>query len=250
MMDNEKLTQSFNYLRQIKNLRIAKLRRMHREVFRYTKWWIKIPKWVHRSLLERRLFYYFCARNYHYPKEHPFTKEFQRKAAHILSKEYAKTTDAEEDAKQRIKDLTYFTEANISTLSIVEVDRYLASLGLFIEADEEDRRKVLWEWFNKPSSELVKHQNKKGQFVRAVRKGEKNNRFYLRDLILQHPTLDYQTFREQFGETMPTVTRTSYSVARCLLRKAGYNIPKLRPGVCNPVLKRGVYGHFTKAREE
>ena len=247
-MDHDKLIAQFNYLSMLKGLREGKLRKMHREVFRYTKWWIKIPKWIHRSLFERRLFYWFCAKNYHYPKEHPFTREFRRKASHILSREYAKNTDPEEDARQRLRDLANFSKANIKALEIAEVDRYLASLGLFIEADEPVRRKVLWEWFNRPASELVKHQNRKGKFVRAIRRGTANNGFYLRDLILQHPTIDFEEFRDRFGDKMPTVTRNSYNVARCLLRKAGYQIPKLHSGTRNPVLKRGVYGHLTMAR--
>lgn len=242
------LQNQFEYLRKLKKLPEMRLRKLHKNIFRNSRFFVKIPRWMHRSIIERRLFYYYAANNYHYPKDHAFTREFRRKAKHILSEEYLGTIDPKEDAKQRIKDLAQFNGPNIRAMSIVEVDRYLASLGLFIDADEDLRRQALYEWFNSKPVNLVQHHNSDNRLVRAHRKGNLNNKFYLRDLILDNPTLSFSEFRERYGEQMPTVTRESYNVQRCLLRKSGYSIPFLPRGPSNPTVRRGPQGFSQKAR--
>jgi len=247
MASQQLLKKQFSYLRKLKRLREETLRKLHRKVFKKeSKFYIKVPKWMHRSVIERRLFYYFCARNYHYPDNHHITKEFRKNARHVLSQEYVETLDPSTLAQNRLKEVEHFTITKIKSMPIVEVDRYLASLSIYVEADENIRRKVLWEWFNTPDrKDLIKHFNKRGKTVTRV---GLNNQFRIRDLILEHPTLCYADFMDAYGEQMPTVTRASFSNARCILRKAGYDIPPLPKGPQRPAVVTGQYGYKVKAR--
>lgn len=246
----ERLAKQFAFLRKLKRLRPLKLKRLHRKTFSNTKYSVRIPKWMHRSILERRLFYYFCLKNYHYPKNHPIAVEFAERAKHVLSQDYVRSIDKEEDAKQQVKDASYFSAEAIRCMSINEVDRYLASLSLYVEASEDARRKVLWEWFHLPATQLPAHYNPKGELVkpRRNRQGKLNNKYSLRDLILKHPTLGYRDFIEAFGQDMPTVSMASFHNTRSLLRRAGYSILALKKGPSRPAVVVGPYGQLTKAR--
>lgn len=248
MHDEAALRLQFKFLRKLKRMKELKLRRLHKETFKGTRFYVAIPKWMHRNVIERRLFIYFAVKHYHYNKEHPIAKEFRRQAKHILSKEYVHGIDPMQQAKIALKEQQNFTETNIRAMPITEVDRYLTSLGLFVSGNETLRRRVLWEWFNRPAKELVTHFNDKGQKVKARRTSSVNNKYRLRDLILENPTLGFHDFIDAFGQEMPTVTRASFNNARCILRKAGYDIPTLQSGPSNPAVVTGLYGHIQKAR--
>jgi len=240
------LAQQFKYLRKVKRMKMGKLRHLHDSTFAGTKYSVRIPKWMHRGMMERRLFFYFCMRNYHYPKGSQIRKEFRRKAKHILSRDYIDGLDPAQVAKQTLKEGLNFTATHIKAMPIVEVDRYLASLSLFVEGPQHLRRKVLWEWFNKPSQDLIPHFNDRGKRVRKT--GPLNNKYNLRDLILQHPSLPYEDFEQAFGDQMPTVTRNSYNATRSTLRKAGYDIPRLHFGRQHPNVIRGEYGQLVRGK--
>ena len=248
MQPEEILAKQFRFLRYLKRLKPRKLRRYHRKIFpKVHPYWIRIPRWIHRTVLERRLFYYFCLKNYHYPQDHYIYRQFKQNAKHVLSQTYIKDLDPTEQAKQVTKEYMSFTPTRIKSMSIVEVDRYLASLSLFVEADEDTRRKVLWEWFNKPGDELTAHFNRRGLMVR--KKGPVNNKYRLRELILENPMLQYDGFVEAFGEQMPTVSRASFNNARSQLKKAGYELPILPRGPYKPVVATGKHGKLSKARQ-
>lgn len=233
----------FSYLRMLKRLKEAKLRGLHDSTFRHSKRFnVVVPKWMHRSVLEKRLFYYYCVEHYHYPWESTPSKEFRKKASYYLSKEFVSTSDPQKIARQRLKEERNFTVTNIKAMPIVEVDRHLAALGLYIEGPERTRRKVLWEWFNEPASDLIQHFNHKGKMVSAS--GILNNKFCLRKLILENPTLDWHSFLRIFGNDMPTVTRASFNNARSKLKKAGYEIPTTK----SSIVVTGPYGHLTKGK--
>lgn len=248
MSVEEKLARQFKFLKYLKKLSETKLRRLHDKKFVGSTYGVKIPKWMHRSIVERRLFYYFCLKNYHYPKNHEVTKQFRKAAKKYLSKDYVQAKTPEEVTKERIQDRDYFTGTNIRAMPIAEVDRCLARLGLFVEADERSRRKVLYEWFNEPANKLIRHLNDQGTSVAPRRKGKINNQYKLRDLILEHPTLGYDAFMEAFGNEMPTVTRASFNNTRSLLKKAGYEIPPLKKGSPNPAVVTGPGGIQRRAR--
>ena len=105
-MDEAKLEKQFKYLRMLKALNVPELRKVHKEIFpKGHRFYAKIPMHMHRSIIERRLFYYFAASNYHFPDKHPLTKEFRRKARHILSNGYVNKLDEIEEAQQAVRDL-------------------------------------------------------------------------------------------------------------------------------------------------
>jgi len=247
--DQTILAGQFEFLRKLKNLKDEKLRRMHDRIFADTKYKVHIPRWMHRSILERRLFYYYCMTHYHYNEEHPVTKEYLKRAKFILSVEYIGGIDKATQAKEALKEHLHFTISAVRAMSILEVDRYLASLSLYVEAPEEMRRQCLWEWFNKPTADLVKHFSGEGTKVAMRRKGPLNNKYRIRDLILENPSLSYADFLEAFGQQMPTCSRQSWNNARSILRKAGYDIPRLKTGTSRPAVVYGPYRHPQKGRK-
>ncbi len=60
---------------------------------------------------------------------------------------------------------------------------------------------------------------------RRVNPGQ--NRYYLRDLILENQGMSFASFRVRYGHVMPRVTRASFDTTRSLLRRVGYPIPTL-----------------------
>lgn len=244
-MNKGAIERQFRYLRRLKRISEKKLRRHHNETFKGTVFDVKVPKWMSRTVLERRLFYWYCVRNYHYGNTHPITKEFRKRARYVLSEEYLAAVSPEQHAEEVIKEAENFTEEAIEKMRIVEVDRYLASLSLYVEGTEEQRRKVLWEWFNRP---LDSHRPFDSNGMKVRRRGRLNNRFRLRDLILKSPSLPYDDFVLAFGDQMPTVSRASYNQQRYLLKKAGYAIPSLPMGPSRPVVSSGPYGQPKRAR--
>lgn len=248
MTPEEKLNSQFEYLKFLKTRTEKQLRKHHGKIFAGTRYDFSIPSWMHRTVLEKRLFYYYCVRNYHYDRTTEVAKEFRRKVKALLQVNHAMEQTAEKITIQELKNSEYFTATNIKAMSIADVDRFLAGLNIYVEAPEKQRRKILWEWFHRPTEQLVEHFNAKGSVVPARHKGEHNNKYSLSELILQFPTLTYSEFQRQFGRQMPTVTRKSFQTSRCRLRKAGYDIPQQRRGPENPVVVVGLYGHTKKAR--
>lgn len=248
MSPEEKLNSQFEYLRFLKTRTEKQLRKHHAKIFAGTRYDFDIPSWMHRTVLEKRLFYYYCAKNYHYKSDTEVAKEFKRKVKALLQVNHALEQTAEKVTIEQLKNSEYFTATNIKAMSIADVDRYLAALNIYVEAPEKQRRKILWEWFHRPTEQLVEHFNAKGIPVPARHKGEHNNKYKLAELILQFPTIRYSEFRKQFGRQMPTVTRASFLNSRCRLRKAGYDIPQTRRGPEDPVVVVGLYGHTQKTK--
>tara|TARA_R110000751_G_scaffold300963_1_gene413053 strand:- start:35110 stop:35766 length:657 start_codon:yes stop_codon:yes gene_type:complete len=198
---------------------------------------------MHRSVIERRLFLFYAAKNYHYPKDHDVAKKFKRKARAALdpstlpSKELGNKSHVD-------KHRSYFSKVSIQTMPINEVDRYLAEQSIYVGAKEALRRRVLWEWFNKVGTD----DKDTVLTVTPRNKGKINNQFGLRDLILANPTICYSDFMVKFGHQMPTVSRTSFNNARCILRKAGYAMPLLPRGPSRPAIVTDSNGHIQRAR--
>jgi hypothetical protein len=243
-----KLNEQFEYLKKIRKMKELALRRFHDTTFIGTRYSVKVPRWMHRSIVERRLFYYYCLRNYHHPKLSIVYQEFKVIARRILSKEYLDNKTPEQITKEELRNTDNFTATNIRAMPIVEVERYLTGLALFVDGSEKQKRKVLYEWFNARSKDLPLHHNTDGRKVARRRTGKLNNKYKLRDLILSHPMLNFDDFRMQFGNEMPTTSRSSFNNTRTLLRKAGYDIPPLKMGPSNPVVVSGMNGITKRGR--
>lgn len=238
------LAEQFKYLRKIKKMKILALRAHHNEVFAGSRYSKKIPKWVHRSHLERRLFYAFCIRHYHYPKGHEIRIKFFKVARAFLRKQI--TVDSVERAEETLKNQELYSLANVRSMHINEVDRALSLLGIYVDATTDQRRTLLHEWYNEPLENLVKVLDDEGKLVASRRTGRLNNQYKLRRLILRFPTMDWETFRLQFADRMPTVSRSSFNNTRSALRRAGYDIPKFTSvGVIRTVNGRKTIGSLT-----
>ena len=64
----------------------------------------------------------------------------------------------------------------------------------------------------------------------------------MRDLVLKYSHLGWRDFEDRFMSDMPTMTWKSWKQARYILRRAGYNIKRLKTGPSQPavVMRNGV----------
>ena len=251
-MDIEKFKAQMRILRKLKRTKHIILRRLHRREFSGTPFYMKLPGWAAKDTVIRRLYYLYCYKNYHYPDDHPITIHFRKKAEKFLDPANFVERHKEEESRQQLEDLERFSKRNILAMDINNIDRYLAGLNLHLDAPESQRRRVLWEYFNLPQSERIKTNNEKGNKVRRKRRGRINNKYVLRDLILANPEMTWMEFYTTFHRVMPTVSHSSFNTSRSLLRKAGYNIPRLKTGPAHPVVSgetaRDEDGILTRAR--
>ena len=219
-MDSSRLTAQFNYLRKLKRLPVKKLRQLHQSKFKGTRYWVEIPRWVHRSVLENRLWYLYAIRNYHYPKGHALTTSFRKKAKAMLLVKVV--PDMKEDMTQaQLSNEMLFTEESIDSMSDEDVDRYLISIGLYIDAEALEKKQALYEWHKSEYADLpdaAKKTTKRARF---------NNQHVLRKLVVENPAMTWYEFKDKFGDSMPTVTKNSFLNTRSKLRKAGYAMPAL-----------------------
>jgi len=239
--ENVKL--QFDYLKKLKKMKIGKLRKEHREVMNQTKWAdVKIVK-PYRALLERRLFIFFCLCHYHYPKGSTPRLTFFRKAKKELAKPFNPLPPPQEEKRRRkeqYKQTILFTKRNINEMHINQVDKYLAEFSIYVDIRNRDKRKLLWEYHRLPTSMLAKTLNEAGEVVYPRRLGalRMQNKWVLRDLICENPTMTYGQFTERYGDKMPNVSRASFKVTRSQLKTAGYELPDLR-GQAQAVIKNG-----------
>lgn len=225
-----KLNLQFAYLSKIRNISLAKLRKLHLEVFKVGTIYYTDPYKLDRDLIIKRLFYYFCLYNTHLnEKQFPI---FRKKAIQVLSA-VPNTDVLKEQAKiEELKNTGYFTEEKImNTIPINEIDGYLSILGLFIDAKEGIRRKLFKDFIFDPNAVEIRNLGSKSWI---------KNRFLLIDIIAANPTMTYGEFRKKYADNMPTVTRRSFNNTRSKLKKEGIISTKLRPGRQSPIIKKAV----------
>lgn len=227
-MSQKRFLANHKYRKALQRMKVSALRHYHDEVFRDSRWWIDIPKWVDRLLIERRLWFYRCAGNFHYKQGDPRASEFAQRAREFLSPEAMDTWSKEQQSKQRLTELHTFSKRNCKTMPIEEVDRYLSTIGLFlVDTKSGQRRRALFEFFNRSTVDIGPENGKASRKIRRLKSRKIKSSYVLRDVILKFPEMRFADFREKFGPVMPTVTRNSFKVTRCELRKAGYDLPKL-----------------------
>ena len=249
-MDIEQFKEQMRVLRRLKRRSLRDLRKMHDKRFSGTEWYIKLPGWASKDTLVRRLWYLYCYGHYHYPEGHEITAHFRKKAAKFLDPANLAEHHQEDETQRRLGELERFSRRNILSMDVNTIDRFLAGLNMHLEAPPAIRRKVLWEYFNLPQTRMIQTNNAKGNKVRRYRRGRINNKYVMRDLILANPGMGYDAFAATYGEVMPTVTRASFNTARCLLRKTGYTLERLKPGPAHPVVVEGENGDYKKGRLE
>lgn len=223
----------FSYLKKLRRLSITKLRKLHDETFGATRFRMRLPRECPRDFIEKRIWTYFCVKNYHYPKDSEPRKQFIRKAREILSNTRIRSLSTEDDLRARRREFHKFSWDSVKAMPEVEVDRWLAINGIYVEIPTREKRQCLFELYHKPKEDLP------DEVVRNNRSTRLNNRYVLRDIIIENPQLSYDNFMEEYGDRMPTVSRASYNSTRCQLRKAGYKFPRLKPGPRNPAIVNG-----------
>ena len=123
-MEKDKVVLQFRYLRKLRRMPLHKLKRIHKKTFLTSAFAVKIPNWIHRTVYERRLFMLFCLKNYHFPKDHPITKEFRDRARYILSEEYVASITPEQHAEEVLKQ------------GEVADDKFLSGINFYVKGVE------------------------------------------------------------------------------------------------------------------
>lgn len=236
--NEEQLHKSFRYLAKIRGMAERKLRVHHEKCFRNPRWFTYyIPtRNTPRDLLERRLYYRYILKYPFYKngKAGPEYQALKKAARKVLFEAPPLQTTREERAKEELRYRVLFTRKRIWSYDERAIDGYLEVLGFSVEGDLETKRQALWSFYNSkdydlPHSDELKKE--KRQFRRRKRKNYEDNYYVLIDVILRFPTMGWPEFEEYFSDLMPSVTRNSFYVARCRLRREfGVPIPKLKPG--------------------
>lgn len=221
-MNQDKLNAQFEYLNKLRGLHVVKLRLLHDNTFTGTKWAVHIPKWMHRKAMEQRLWYFWSAQNYHLKKDDPRFLAFRTKACRVLDQKYVDSFATKERiAEQQLLEHERFTWEAIANMPLERVDRYLAALDVHVDALEKERRRCLWEYFHLPASKLP-IKRKRYRNTAATKS--------LAGLIRLHPDMDFEAFRDRFGDLLPTVTRRGFADSRYAQRLKGFVLPKMKPG--------------------
>lgn len=231
--DGEKLKSQFVYLRRIKRMIPATLRKHHREVMRGTKYaktkLVKPP----RSLIEKRCFYLFCMKHYHFPRGSAPRIMFFKLAKATLMQGFNPLPPKEEESRKKREqyEMTHlFSKVSINAMHHNQVDKYLLAFGIHVEVPYKQKRMLLWELHRYPTRLLPKTMSEKGAIMRPrhLEKMRLENTWNLRDLILENPTMGYVEFSERYGNDMPMTSSGSFKVTRSQLKRAGYEMPDLR----------------------
>lgn len=223
-----------SFLRKLQGMKLRKLIELHNQKFFGSRWslTLKVVPGV-RAVAIRRLFFLFCASNYHYPKDSVEYKAFINRAHKYLTDTIPGELPIEDQNLQRLQDAGYFSKDNIERLPINEIDGYLVTIGIWADVDEKDRRQMLYEYMFGPEIDGIHIFQGRAKPHRS----RIQNKYCLTDIVLQFPAMTYNEFRRRFGNEMPTVTRGSFNKTRTKLRKAGYSMPRLRPGISDPAIR-------------
>lgn len=218
LIDIAKLDSQYRFLAYIRRLDGRKLRRLHRETFaRYPEghpWNVKIPKWVPRHYVERRLWYEFAVRNYHIKGE--FFDQFRKEASRFLRQEYTPDDiSAVLSIFSELKRLRGLDLQTIMQMDIERVDQTLMQLGYVVNGTDEVKRLTLFEIVDaqRTDVEAVPKYTTGRIIARAT------NRWVLADIIRRYPSLTWREFVDKFGPEMPTVNLRSFNDTKSRIRK-------------------------------
>lgn len=193
-------------LHNLKRLNRNRLWRLHRKVFRESRFRISLPYWTSKAQLIEQIYHLYCY-------QHPLTNDPLELRLHIdkLKAPVLKTVDEYRAALRNYKQLT---EAQIQDLPLATINGLLAALGIFIPRAFE--RQVLLEHYH---SRLRLQYRRRHSVLKAVKRKLK-----------KHLSLSYVEFYEKFNGVVPRVSPEQFRRAKVQLRKAGYDVPRLRPG--------------------
>lgn len=227
-VDKFQLQQAF--LTNLRQMKVNELKALHRETFNKlpAQFSAKIPYWCNRLVYERRLFLAFAAKNYHLPRGSEARAKFLSQVYRVLQGNF---NDAVEDADVALKKELYkhnvFDRNKIDAMDVKQINRFLSKLGYVFtgEVSTDDKRQMLWEYFNLPSYLLVK----KGE-AQTLRRLDKEDSKRLEEIILENPRITWKQFYTKYHKELPLIDNSQFKNKKTLLRKKGYDIPRLDAG--------------------
>ena len=219
----ERLYAQQQYLAWLKRLRRRKLRQHHQNVFRGGPFEIHLPRNVTRHFLERRLYMFFAAQNYHLPD--PFRAAFKKRTHAILKEPYDRTEqEYEEMLLKDLQALQSWLRDSSAQLDDGQVKRIVMVLGYHLEKGAPDA------WWRRILAELAQEKDIALAYARNLQTmvGHRLNKHSLQKLILENPWMGWPEFQRWYGDEMPTVTANSFYFTRSYLKSQGFRLPSLR----------------------
>lgn len=244
----EEYEQQQKYLNYLRGLGLVALKKLHRRKFHGTKYWIKelnahVPTRMRKNIWVRRLFLRFAAKHYHFPRGSEMRLKFLKHVRSVLQDDVlgvATKLDHEAELRKEIHDHSNFTEEQIGKMTGAHVDKIMSWIGInILEGVSVKRRKqALWEYFNKPLADTIPerpsrrnaHTSRQRQGEIVMSKGRPKNKYCLREYIIEDSELNFDDFASKYKKEFPHLSRGSFNVTKCILRKDGYDIPLLRAG--------------------
>lgn len=215
-VDKEEWDKQQDYLLLLRRMSRSQLIKEHKRVFAKApkRWQQPSGKWLPAFVLQRRLWYVFCARHYHV-KDQVAVDAFRRKADKILSHIYKKGESeylydiAEEN--QKFRD---YTLEGILKMDQQRVEQICLKLGYIIDAPEKNKKMLLYELIRSQPGDAIPRFNMDGKMVKR-----RLNRYVLQDIILENPTMNWRQFQEEWGPDMPNTTHLSFRECKSRLRR-------------------------------
>jgi hypothetical protein len=224
-VDYDKLRAQQLYYSKLRRLSKTKLLAHHKHVFPSDhRYFIKLPKYLPRHYLERRLYFYYCANKFHLSNK--YKKAFFQRAHKILTHEHTNESLAADLSIVRdLTDFRKFTPEGVLKLPEARVDTYLVRLGYDMQhLPLDEKRQILVELYTMHPGDIVpRFSLRTGRPLRYKRDLSK---LTMKSLILKHPNWCFAEFQERYS-TVRSITKQTWYNARRELRKAGYDLPSV-----------------------
>lgn len=217
-MNKKVLEEQLLHYRKLKMMPPSRLKATYNREFKGTPFFITLTKDVDIRWVAKKLFFLYCYKRPHLTKG---TKEYNAYIEHLEQKLAEPIKFDTRERKLRIKagHAVVFTKPNIMQMPELEIDGYLILMGLRVKGTLAQKRQVLWEAYQNPTTDLPKIVTDDGESKHIIRKTKFANRFVLRDVILAHPDMGWPEFeKSRYRDLMPNVTRASFHNARSKIR--------------------------------
>jgi hypothetical protein len=217
-VDKHILLKQLRYIRKVKLMTRKDLVEQYAKLYRNSKYFVSINGRTDRGWIEDRVILMYCAKNNCFVKGSDEYIKFKKQIKETLA---VPIKVADKEFKERLSSRILFTRVNIAKMQEFEVEAYLSFFGYGIDGTLKEKRRALWEIYNKQSSDLPYVLSSRTQKEVLVRRHGKSsaNVFVLSDILLRHRDMGWPEFKEAYGDLMPSVTRNSFYVARARMRK-------------------------------
>ena len=216
----ENLAEQQKHLAWLRRQSVRRITKFHKFTFpKDHKYYQPMPSWVPRQIIERRLFFWFCARNYHL--QDPFLRDFRKKAHAVLSEPVVDEVEQhwEEMLWGDLRVPRRWVKDRSVEMGDRQVGRILCLVGYDLDEPPDICRRVL--------AALAEERDVVLTYAKMMQKmiGHRLNEHCLQKLVLENPAMGWPAFKRCFGLEMPTVTQSSFYFTRSNLRSQGNKIP-------------------------